>query len=265
MRFKSLSQLQRPVAQEIILDSLPQEIPMTSYARSKAFKINELVGAIHHSSYEWYGYTLARRDNPELIIDIGLPKNEQNVLEYTSIDPEKIAAFQETLAADRFINGWIHSHGELEFHAFSAIDEQNHLTVLDYVTALSKKPIAKKEILIKDLTLLVADRFAEPDLAQGSVSLITDVPVAQARILETIYGGFSYGIVIGDEGWHQQQIYYKRRAILSGQTTVSHQNAEIVLVDNGQSLTPVELAALAGEVKEKINPITYKLEKLEIL
>ncbi|MFP3868242.1 MAG: hypothetical protein ACLFUU_08785 [Desulfobacteraceae bacterium] len=265
MRFKSLSQLKRPAAQEVILDSLPQKISMTSYAHAKAFKINELVRTIHQSSYEWYGYTLARRDNPELIVDIGLPHNEQNVLEYTSIDPEKIAAFQEALAADRFINGWIHSHGELDFQVFSATDEQNHLTVLDYVTALYKKPIAKKEILIKDLTLLVAGHFAEPDLAKGSVSLITDVPVAQVRVLETVYGGFSYGIVIGDQGWHRQEIYYKRRAILSGQTSVSHQEAEIVLVEDGQSLTPVELAALAAEVKEKINPITYKLEKLEIL
>ncbi|MDD3580018.1 MAG: hypothetical protein PHW74_03230 [Desulfobacca sp.] len=265
MRFKSLSQLKRPAAIEVVLDSLPQAIRMTAYARAKAFKINELVRSIYELSYEWYGYTLARRDDPDLIRDIGLPKNEQNVLEYTSIDPEKIASYQESLAPDCFINGWIHSHGDLDFHVFSATDEQNHLTVLDYVTALYKKPIAKKEIVIKDLNLLVAGQFTDQDLKTGSACLITDVPVSQARILETIYGGFCYGIVIGDQGWHQQEIYYKQRAILSGQTTISHNPADIVLVDTGQSLAAAELAALAAEVKDKINPITYKLEKLEIL
>ena len=79
MRFKSLAQLKRPEAYEVSLASLPEEIRLTGYARAKAFKISELVRQIHGDSYEWYGYTLGSRDNPEVVSDIGLPKNDENI------------------------------------------------------------------------------------------------------------------------------------------------------------------------------------------
>lgn len=265
MRFKSLSELKRPPRQELVLAVLPQELAITDFAMAKAFKINELVRTIHQENYEWYGFTIAKLDNPELIVEIGLPKNEQNVYQYTSITPEMIADYQESLSGEAVINGWIHSHGDLEFKQFSSIDEQNHRTVLDYVTARLRKPVAKKEVAIKDLALLVKDQCTEKDLEQGSVCLITDVPIGEARLLETIYGGFCYGLVIGDDGWHHQEIYYKTRGILSGQTTVSHREADLVRVETGQSLTPSEIARLADEVKQKIQPVTYTLPKLEIL
>ncbi|NIR12799.1 MAG: hypothetical protein GWN86_02125, partial [Desulfobacterales bacterium] len=53
------------------------------------------------------------------------------------------------------------------------------------------------------------------ELEQGSVSLITDAVVSEAILMETIYGGFSYSIVIGDEGWHEQEIHYKERGVIS--------------------------------------------------
>jgi hypothetical protein len=265
VRFKSLSELKRPPLHKLVLAALPQEIEMTDYAKAKAFKINELIRIIHQENYEWYGYTIANRDDPELIVDIGLPKNEQNIFQYTSITPEKIADYQESLPLDTVINGWIHSHGNLEFKQFSSIDEENHRTVLDYVTALLRKPVAKKEVAIKDLALLVKDQYTDQDLEKGSVCLITDAPIGEARIMETIYGVFCYGIVIGDAGWHHQEIYYKSRGILSGQTTVSHREADLILIDSGRSLTPADIARLADEVKEKIQPVTYTLPKLEIL
>ena len=43
MRFKSLSDLDRPVPKEVTFATLPQDIAMTHYAKEKAFKINELV------------------------------------------------------------------------------------------------------------------------------------------------------------------------------------------------------------------------------
>ncbi len=263
MRFKSLSELKRPDFYERVLATLPQTIMMAEYAMAKAFKINELVRVIHKESYEWYGYTIADRDDPELIVDIGLPKNDQNLVEYTSIAPESIAAYQESLPTDKFINGWIHSHGSLGYKQFSSTDEQNQVTVLDYVTALLKKPVAKKEVVIKDLMLLVKDRCTEDDFAKGNVSLITDVPVREARILETIYGGFCYAIVVGDDGWHEQAIHYRTRGILSGQTTEENMEAEIILVDTGRSLTRWEVEVLAEEVKTKIQPMTWTPERFE--
>lgn len=263
MRFKALSELKRTEAQEVVLATLTQEIRMDHYAKLKAFAINELVRSLHGGSFEWYGFTLGDRDHPELIIDIGLPWNDENLLQYTRISPERIALYQETLPAERVITGWIHSHGSMENQGFSILDEENHLTVLDFVTSLLRKPVAKKEVIIKDLTLLVAGCYREEDLAQGSVSFITDLPVHQVRVLETIYGGFCYSMVIGDDGWHQQEIYYKSKAILSGQVTVTHRKADLVLLDRGRSLTPAEIDLLREEIREKIRPTTYTPPKLE--
>lgn len=265
MRFKSLAELQRPARGETVLAALPDKIRMAHYARQKAFKINELVRSLYQDSYEWYGYTLARRDDPELIVDVGLPRNEQNVLQYTRVHPEKIAAYQEALPAEVLINGWIHSHGNLDLKQFSDIDAENQVTVLDYVTAGLRRPLAKQEIVINDLSLLVKGDFTEDDLPKGSVTIITDRPVSEVRILETVYGVFCYSIVIGDDGWHHQEIYYKKRGILSGQTIVSQKDSDIVLVDTGRVLTEADIAELTAEVKEKIHPETYTSPKIETM
>ena len=256
MRFKSLSDLERRKPKKVILATLPQEISITRYAKDKAFKISELVREIHDESYEWYGFTLADKENPELITDIGLPRNAQNLEEYATINPEGIAEYHDSLAGDTVINGWIHSHGALHYTHFSHTDEENHATVLDFVTARLRKTVAKKEIPIQDFQLLVKDEFEEKELEQGSVSLITDAVVSEAILMETIYGGFSYSIVIGDEGWHEQEIHYKERGVISGQSHVSKKSADLVLVDNGRSLTQADIHALSEEVEEKIQPNT---------
>lgn len=254
MRFRGLADLKRPAGYELTLEALPERILMARFAMAKAFKINELVRAIHKDSYEWYGFTIATRGNPELIVDVGLPKNDQNLSDYTSVGPEKIAGFQESLPRDQVINGWIHSHGSLPYEQFSLTDERNQVTVLDYVTALLRKPVAKKEVVIRDLTILVKDRWTEKDLEWGSVALITDTPINEARVIETIYGGFCYAIVIGDEGWHRQEIHYKRRGILSGQTTEERREADLVLMDTGRQLTDSDIQRLEEEVRVNIQP-----------
>ena len=256
MRFKDLSQLQRPAPLEIALGSLPQHILMVEYAREKAFKISELVRMIFEKSFEWYGFTLADKDHPERIVDIGLPKNDLNLQDYTTLGSEGIAEFQEFLPETLVINGWIHSHGALNYKHFSHTDEKNHRTVLDFVAARTKKPLAKKEIAIQDLVLLEKDRFAKKDLGKGSVSLITDGPITEAKIMETVYGSFCYSIVIGDEGWHEQKIHYQERSILSGYTTVRSKVADIEFVDTGKHLSPVDISALSDAVEKKINPHT---------
>jgi hypothetical protein len=254
VRLKALAALKRPEGYEIRLADLPEQIPMTRYAMAKAFQISELVRAVHNDSYEWYGFTLATRGNPDLIVDVGLPKNDQNLSHYTSVGPEKIAGFQESLPPDQVINGWIHSHGNLPYEQFSHTDERNEITVLDYVTTLLRKPMVKKEVVIRDLTILTKGRWTEKDLERGSVALITDAPISEARLIETIYGGFCYAIVIGDDGWHRQEIHHRRRGILSGQTTEGKREANLVLVDTGRQLTRVDIQILEDEVREKIQP-----------
>jgi hypothetical protein len=256
MKLKSLSILRRREPQEIVLAPLPTEVLMARFAKGKALAINELIRTVHGESLEWYGYTLGDRARPDLIVDVGLPRNAQNVAEYTALTPQMIQEYRESLPASLVINGWIHSHGNLPFQEFSKVDEVNHLTVLEYVTPLLKKPVAKREVLVEDLSLLVKDRHSREDLARGSVSLVTDAPVREAQILETVYGGFCYGVVIGDDGWHRQEILYKSRGILSGETKVSKREAELVLVDTGRLLGQAEVERLRGEVRRHIRPIT---------
>jgi hypothetical protein len=266
MRFKTLSQLKRAEPLNIILGNLPQNILMAEYARARAFKISELVREIFNDSYEWYGFTLADPSHPEFIIDIGLPENNMNLQDYTTISSTKIAEFHESMPKDRIINGWIHSHGALNYKHFSTTDEKNNRTVLDFVAAGTRKPLAKKEIPIQDLALLEKDRFAEKDLEKGTVSLITDKPITEAIIMETVYGSFCYSIVIGDSGWHEQQIHYRERRILSGHGTVWSQSTKIEFVDTGRTLNPEEIKAIDSEVKEKIkpnlNPPTELIERM---
>jgi len=256
VRFKSLSALKRPKLKKIAFADLPQKIAMAHYARVKAYKINELVHTIHGDSFEWYGYTLAKSHTPELIEDIGLPKNDQNLQDYTTIGPSRIAEFQELLPEETIINGWIHSHGGLNYRHFSNTDEENHLTVLHFVAARLRKPVAKREIAIQDAVMLVNGQYEDKDLEKGSVCFITDVPVTTATIMETVYGNFCYGIVIGDDGWHEQVIYYQERGILSGHAAISSKPAEVVFIDTGRSLTPSDISALGDEVEAKIQPNT---------
>lgn len=200
MRLRDLSKLKRPEPLTIKLGSLPQHILMAANAKDKAFKISELVREIFEESFEWYGFTLAHEDHKELIVDIGLPQNDLNLQDYTTLGSERIAEFQESLTEDLVINGWIHSHGALNYKHFSHTDEENNRTVLDFVAARTRKSLAKKEVGIQDMVLLQIDRFDKKDMEKGSVSLITDQPITEAKIMETIYGSFCYSIVIGEIG-----------------------------------------------------------------
>lgn len=263
MRFKTLAALNRAEPLYLPLAGLPREILMTRYAMKRAFAINELVRSIHGESFEWYGYTIAEKTKPELIVDLGLPENDLNRMDYTALDPLGIAAYQESLEGEKVINGWIHSHGSLDHRSFSTTDEANSITMLDYVFSFLKVPVAKREILIKDLTFLVEGGYGEADLVEGSVSIIADSPVKRARILETVHGGFCYCVVIGDDGWHTQEIVTKERGVLSGQSEVTKRGASLVLLDTGQILTADVMEALGREIREKIKPVSYDSPRLE--
>lgn len=254
MRFKSLAALKRPDLREVILGALPHNIAMTRYAAGKASRINELVRTLHGESLEWYGFTLASPETPEIIADIGLPQNDLNLKVYTALSPERIAAFQETLPDSLIINGWIHSHGALCYKHFSLMDEANHRVVMDFVASGLRIPIAKRQVAIKDLVFLLKDRFNDEDLAAGSVSLITDAPIREATIMETVYGSFCFAVVVGDDGWHEQEIHYREYGVLSGHARFSRQAAELTLVDTARVMSPSELSILRDEVEKKIRP-----------
>lgn len=256
MRFKSLSQLKRPELRKVTLAALPQRVTMAHYAKQKAFIISDLVRAVHKDSLEWYGFTLGTTENPSLIMDIGLPYNDLNLQTRTTLSSVRIADFKESLPDDVIMNGWIHSHGALKYERFSHTDENNHLVVLDFVAASLRRPVAKREIAIKDLVFLVNDQFVEEDLAAGSVCLITDVPITMATIMETVYGNYCYSIVIGDQGWHQQQIHTREIGVLSGYSAVTTKDAELFLVDTVKVLMEADITALEDEVKRKIQPNT---------
>ena len=72
-----------------------------------------------------------------------------------------------------------------------------------------------------------------------------------------MYGGFCFAIVIGDEGWTKQEIHCKTRGILTGETVVSHREADLTLVRSGRILTPSDQEALEEEVRERLRPVTY--------
>lgn len=255
MMIKSLSAIRRREEDEIVFAKLPEAIEVSSYAVAKAFKICELIRLIYGNHYEWYGFTLGSTSDPEFVSDIGLPKNDENFHYRTGIEAEHIADFQESLPSDRIINGWIHSHANIGLRRFSRVDEGNHLTVLHYVTASLRKPIAKRRIKIGDLSLLAAGRYGDGELEKGSVSLITDVPVGEAKILEAVYGGFSYAIVIGDEGWHEQVIHTIERGILSGQAKIGQTKAELLVRESEKSFDQSDMEMLLEEVREKIRPM----------
>jgi len=263
VRLKRLADLHKSARREIPLIALPQEIFITPFAREKAFTINSLVRSIHGQSYEWYGFTLAWRRQPEIIVDIGLPVNEQNQDQYVSLAADQIAAFREALPETMLINGWIHSHGALDLQQFSAVDAANQTTVLDFVTARLWLPVAKVEVSVQNLVCLQEDHWQEADLRQGSVTLITDTPVRRVQIWETEYGGFCYAVVIGDDGWHEQEIHYKKRGILTGRTFVSQRTAAMTLVADGRRMTDSDRETLAQEVRTRLSPVPYTPPKLE--
>jgi hypothetical protein len=257
-RLESLSGIGQKELEELTLESLPTQIQITEYAKSKAYKVNELVKEQYKSSYEWYGFTIAHIDNPDLIVDIGIGKNADNQLAYTKIGSEAIEEYQSSLEDGLVINGWIHSHGDLGYQHFSGTDDKNQITVLNYVTTLLRKPIRKKEVDVKDLSLLIEGEYQKSDLKKGTVSIVTDKPISSARFYETIMGGFSYAIVIGDEGWHEQEIYHKERSMISGKENLFKVTPEsISVVKTDDYLTRKEINALKKEVKEKITPPSY--------
>ncbi len=254
MKLRSLSALKRAEPAETFIGKLPQSVMITKYAWQRALAVNELVRRIHGDSFEWYGFTLGGTDYPECITDIGLPVNDQNVHQYTGIGPENISRFQESLPGNTLINGWIHSHGQISMRSFSSTDQANHLTVLDYVGSFLKKPITRKEVLVDDLMLISEENPEDDALGRGSVWIETDRPISRARIFERVLGSFCYAVLVGDGGWHVQEIYYRTRAILTGGTSLEGRRADLLVVESGREFTKRDEEVLAAEISERISP-----------
>lgn len=257
---KSLAELRRERAPDTyLLDELPKIVQWTSYAKQKASAINSLVREMYGSSLEWYGFTIGHSEKPQLIVDIGLGENARNDPAYTKIEPEQIGKFCESLPDEYLINGWIHSHGTMGVF-FSGTDERNMVNVLDFVTTRLKFPVKKQELLIEDISLLVEGEFSKADLKEGTTTIITDKPIGNAKILETIMGGFSYGMVIIDSGKTGQEIFYKYSSMLTQEEKITHRgdlngsgSAEIRTIPS-KPFGLEDLKCLQAEVKKNIKP-----------
>lgn len=254
MKVKRLADLKRPSMLEIRLGRFPDRVTMTGYARNKALAVSAVVRELYGGSYEWYGLTVGEESRPEVIIDIGLPRNAANLQQYTSLDSRDLLAFQEELQSGWVINGWIHSHGDLNYHDFSPVDEANHRVVLDYVASRVRRPLVKREIRIDGLTVVAGKDVPEEKLKEGTVTILTDGPVGKARILETLYGAFCFAVLVGDSGWMLQRIVTKTRGILTGTSVYGNMEAPLVLEAPHRELTEGEMEKLREEVRRKVRP-----------
>ncbi len=256
-RIKNLDALkQETIASEVVLGYLPEKIRVENYALQKGYKVNELVKKVHKSSYEWYGFLLGKKENPEVVVDIGLGES-RNTAGSTEIQAEEIGKFLDSLPADYMINGWIHSHGNLGFRAFSGTDDRNMATVLSFVSLLTRKPLIKREVLIKDLSVLVEGRYDDEALRKGSVSVVLDGEASKAKLYETVFGSFSYSIVVGDEKWHADHISYERKSLLTGERSLTDIVGELDLLNTEKTLSAEDLEKLEEEVKTKIKPYRF--------
>ena len=258
MRIESLGDLMRSPPKEYRFIEPLHDVQMTDYALEKAFRISKLVKKVHRQSVEWYGFMIADIEDPYLTIDVGLPQNATNAHAYTGITAQQIDAFQRGLPPDRIVNGWIHSHADLNYRQFSGTDLANHWTVLDYVGSVIKEAVSKREIRIDDLSRLVQDQLDERDMRQGSLSLVTDVPVDEVALFEQIMGSSAYAVVIGDEGWSCQEVIHKEYGLVTGATTYNRQSdideVGLVIEQSGVRMTWKEQRMLKKQVKHCIRP-----------
>ena len=97
---------------------------MTDYARAKAFLVSELVRRVHDAAYEWYGFTLAEQGRPEIIVRRGAPRQRREPGELHQHQRRSSSRpTQESLPVGLIINGWLHSHGAMEYRHFSPTDD----------------------------------------------------------------------------------------------------------------------------------------------
>lgn len=249
------------------LDELPTSVHMTTYAVDKAFAVNKLVRELYNKSYEWYGYLLATEKEPELAVDVGLPKNAMNHLGGTGLDPREIEIYRRSLPQDYFINGWIHSHGDLGFRQFSGTDDRNQPVMLNYVCSKRMTPIRKEALALDHLYIETKEHIGKEEellsLHMPGVEL-EGVARARAKLYELILGGFSYAVVIGDEGWTNQEVYHKERKMVTGKNNYKKiEDAQLNTVNQGREFTLLDLARLQEKVRETIDPTKQRQQNTD--
>ncbi len=234
---------------------LPEDIPYSDYAFKKSFKVVERFRK-KYDSKEWYGLTLGTLAAPMDIYDIGIPPNNKNYNAYTQIIPEMIGEYIETLDPKLVVNGWVHSHGHLNYRQFSGTDYDNMRVVHNFVSSRIEFPLEKRERLVNNLSILIEGQYSLKDLNNGSLTLIVDQPIKQARILDTLLGSFSYHVVIGEGGWHCAEILYGFRDLLSGKDMeIKRKTGPDLLrrVNDGRKFGRSATRKLYRELDEKIS------------
>jgi len=263
-RLKDLGSLRKQELKEIVLDTLPEKIQMTDYALEKGYKTNELVRKVHKKSYEWYGFLLGPKSFPEIVTDIHLGESEANETDYVSISAENIQRAMSSLPQDTMINGWIHSHGDMGYHRFSGTDYRNMSNVLKFVSPVTRKAISKKELSIKELSLLV-EGHEEEALKKGIVTAVTDREIGKLKLFETVYGSFSYSVVIDDSRWHEQCISYEKQGILSPISDRTNEPCLLDIISSEKKITGEDIMELENDVRTKIKPVDPKAKYEKIM
>lgn len=141
--------------EEIDENLLPTSIKITENALAKAKKIGELVDKKATSSYEWYSFSLASKNNDYIVRDIILPKKQKISSAHCAVSGEEVALASNEVAEinrssgkDYYIIGWLHSHANFSpFH--SPTDHENIMNVLNSVSLNTEKVTYKPFDLIE--------------------------------------------------------------------------------------------------------------------
>ncbi len=250
---ESLEKLLRPRQKKLVgmVDTpFPQAINIQDYVFRKSRAICYNVKRNYGSSREWYGLLVSERADPSTVTEVYLEENSSNESAYTSMLGHSIAAAAERAGKeDRVVVGWIHSHGALSVF-FSGTDRRNMEVVLNSVSANTRKQVAYEEVLFDKTSIMVNGETVNNN---GGVLIDIDSPQlimpTAARILQPLYLGWSYNIVVNDAGHHHQEISFLEEKVLTKEEKTWNLDAKLNLIHTDRTL---DLDGLAKEVNEKI-------------
>ena len=149
--------------EEIVLfpNPVPEKVKYEDYVLKKANAICKLVKE-KYGAMEWYGFLVAREENPQVITDIALGVQKAGSA-HVGISEEEIAKVMEELEEELTIVGWIHSHADMHWVEFSGIDERNIRTVASSVS-LNTQVVSKFEEIEIDYPALLISKDGKEEL-----------------------------------------------------------------------------------------------------
>lgn len=267
------------VLEEIVLctNPVPEKIRYEDYFLKKVDAICDLVKR-RFGPMEWYGFLIAREENPSVIIDTALGFQTAGMadVEITELD---IARVVDKLESGYKIIGWDHSHDDMPYMEFSEIDEKNKLTVANSAT-LNTQVISKFQELAVDYPALVVDKgkrelfitkdgtltktnleslkdhrvslIVEEKKALGKINILKD-NVENVKLFLPLNVGFSYNILVNN--WRQRlaSINVIEEYGLGGEKTC-YENKNVKFDEPVVTGKEIDVEALKAEIEKKIRP-----------